>query len=198
MLVEDLTDMRRREQEIKVKDATIREVHHRVKNNLQTIASLLRIQARRSSAARRAAPLGEAVERVSSMAVVHEQLTGSDDERVDFADSARTVVEMVRQRAGRRRVAHRRSRVERLDGRCPRADGDLAGAASPPNSSTTPSSTASRRAAPGPCRRRPATLDRRDQARGPRRRPGPAGRLRPGDVREPGAGHRAGPSSKMT
>jgi two-component sensor histidine kinase len=96
VLVEDLTDMRRREQEIKVKDATIREVHHRVKNNLQTIASLLRIQARRSESPETSRSLREAVERISSMAVVHEQLTGSDDERVDFADSARTIVEMVR------------------------------------------------------------------------------------------------------
>jgi two-component system, sensor histidine kinase PdtaS len=96
VLVEDLTDLRRRDQEIKVKDATIREVHHRVKNNLQTIASLLRIQARRSGSPEASRSLREAVERISSMAVVHEQLTGSDDERVDFADSARTIVEMVR------------------------------------------------------------------------------------------------------
>ncbi len=96
VLVEDVTDARRREQEIKVKDATIREVHHRVKNNLQTIASLLRIQARRSDSPEASRSLREAVERISSMAVVHEQLTGSDDERVEFADSARTIVEMVR------------------------------------------------------------------------------------------------------
>jgi two-component sensor histidine kinase/PAS domain-containing protein len=96
VLVEDITDARRRETELKVKDATIREVHHRVKNNLQTIASLLRIQARRSGSPETSRALREAVERISSMAVVHEQLTGSDDERVEFADSARVIVEMVR------------------------------------------------------------------------------------------------------
>jgi len=96
VLVEDVTEARRREQELKVKEATIREVHHRVKNNLQTIASLLRIQARRvqSEDARRA--LREATERVSSMAVVHELLSGSDEERIDFAQAADTVVDMVR------------------------------------------------------------------------------------------------------
>lgn len=95
VLVEDLTEARRREAEIKVKEATIREVHHRVKNNLQTIASLLRIQARRtgSDEARRA--LAEATERVSSMAVVHDLLAGSDAETVDFAEAARTVVDLV-------------------------------------------------------------------------------------------------------
>jgi two-component sensor histidine kinase len=96
VLVEDTTDARRRETELKVKDATIREVHHRVKNNLQTIASLLRIQARRSGSPEASRALREAVERISSMAVVHEQLTGSDDERVEFAQSARVIVEMVR------------------------------------------------------------------------------------------------------
>ncbi|MEI6448838.1 MAG: histidine kinase N-terminal domain-containing protein [Actinomycetes bacterium] len=96
VLVEDLTETRRRELELRVKETTIREVHHRVKNNLQTIASLLRIQARgsRNEEVRRA--LAEATERVMSMAVVHELLTGSADERIDFAAAARTVVDLVR------------------------------------------------------------------------------------------------------
>jgi len=96
VLVEDRTEARRREQEIKVKDATIREVHHRVKNNLQTIASLLRIQARRSDSLETRRALAEATERVGSMAVVHDLLAGSDEERVDFAEAARTVVDLVR------------------------------------------------------------------------------------------------------
>ena len=86
-----MTEASRREAEIKVKEATIREVHHRVKNNLQTIASLLRIQARRSNSDEVRRALAEATERVSSMAVVHDLLAGSDDERVDFAAAARTV-----------------------------------------------------------------------------------------------------------
>ena len=96
VLVEDLTEAHRREQEIKVKDATIREVHHRVKNNLQTIASLLRIQARRSDSPEVRRALAEATERVGAMAVVHDLLAGSDEERVDFAQVATTVVDLVR------------------------------------------------------------------------------------------------------
>ncbi len=96
VLVEDLTEAHRREQEIKVKDATIREVHHRVKNNLQTIASLLRIQARRSDSEEVRRALAEATERVGAMAVVHELLAGSDEERVDFSEVATTVVDLVR------------------------------------------------------------------------------------------------------
>lgn len=97
VLVEDVSESRRREQELKVKEATIREVHHRVKNNLQTIASLLRIQARRTDSEAAAHALAEAVDRVSSMAVVHELLAASTEEYVDFAQAARTVVDMVRQ-----------------------------------------------------------------------------------------------------
>ena len=97
VLVEDITDARRRDAELKVKEATIREVHHRVKNNLQTISSLLRIQARRSDSPETQRALAEAVERVGSMAVVHEMLSTSTDETVDFGEAARTVVDMVRQ-----------------------------------------------------------------------------------------------------
>lgn len=67
-----------------------------MKNNLQTIASLLRIQARRSGSPEASRALEEAVERVSSMAVVHEMLAASSDETVDFGQAARTVVDMVR------------------------------------------------------------------------------------------------------
>ena len=97
VLVEDVSETRRREQELKIKEATIREVHHRVKNNLQTIASLLRIQARRTDSPQAARALAEAVDRVSSMAVVHELLAASTQEYVDFAQAASTVVDMVRQ-----------------------------------------------------------------------------------------------------
>ena len=96
VLVEDRTEARHREQELKVKEATIREVHHRVKNNLQTIASLLRIQGRRAESDEVRRALAEAMERVSSMAVVHELLAGSTEENIDFTEAALTVVEMVR------------------------------------------------------------------------------------------------------
>ena len=66
VLVRDVTELRRRERELLTKEATIREIHHRVKNNLQTVAALLRLQARRLSGARGAggAPGGGAPGRV--------------------------------------------------------------------------------------------------------------------------------------
>jgi two-component system, sensor histidine kinase PdtaS len=96
VLVEDLTEARRRERELTVKEATIREVHHRVKNNLQTIASLLRMQARRSDSDEVRRALAEATARTASMAAVHDLLAHSDHERVDFIAVARRVVELVR------------------------------------------------------------------------------------------------------
>ena len=47
LLLRDVSELRRRERELLTKDATIREIHHRVKNNLQTVAALLRLQSRR-------------------------------------------------------------------------------------------------------------------------------------------------------
>ncbi|MGN6131782.1 MAG: sensor histidine kinase [Nocardioidaceae bacterium] len=86
VLVRDVTDLRRRDRELVTKDATIREIHHRVKNNLQTVAALLRLQARRIHAPEGRVALEEAVRRVGSIAIVHETLSHGLDENVDFDD----------------------------------------------------------------------------------------------------------------
>jgi len=84
VLVRDTTEVRRRDRELMTKDATIREIHHRVKNNLQTVAALLRLQARRVATADARAALEESVRRVASIAIVHETLAMSVDEAVEF------------------------------------------------------------------------------------------------------------------
>jgi two-component sensor histidine kinase len=94
VLVRDVTELRRRERELMTKDATIREIHHRVKNNLQTVAALLRLQARRLSAPEARAALEEAMRRVGSIAIVHETLSHTPEEIVDFDDIAERVVAM--------------------------------------------------------------------------------------------------------
>jgi two-component sensor histidine kinase len=83
VLVRDVTDVRRRDRALLTKDATIREIHHRVKNNLQTVAALLRLQARRMTEPAARAALEESVRRVASIAVVHETLAGSREDVVD-------------------------------------------------------------------------------------------------------------------
>jgi two-component sensor histidine kinase len=94
ILVRDVTELRRRERELMTKDATIREIHHRVKNNLQTVAALLRLQARRLSAPEAREALEEAVRRVGSIALVHETLSHTPEEIVDFDDIAQRVAAM--------------------------------------------------------------------------------------------------------
>ncbi|MBN8883807.1 two-component sensor histidine kinase [Salana multivorans] len=84
VLCRDVTELRRREQELITKDATIREIHHRVKNNLQTVAALLRLQARRTPSDDARAALEEAMRRVATIATVHEALSQTIDEIVDF------------------------------------------------------------------------------------------------------------------
>ncbi len=84
LLMQDVTELRRRDRQILSKDATIREIHHRVKNNLQTVAALLRLQARRVAVPEARAALEESMRRVSSIALVHETLSVSIDEEVDF------------------------------------------------------------------------------------------------------------------
>jgi two-component sensor histidine kinase len=84
LLMQDVTELRRRDRQILSKDATIREIHHRVKNNLQTVAALLRLQARRVSVPGARTALEESMRRVQSIALVHETLSVSIDESVDF------------------------------------------------------------------------------------------------------------------
>jgi two-component sensor histidine kinase len=84
LLMQDVTELRRRDRQIMSKDATIREIHHRVKNNLQTVAALLRLQARRVSVPGARAALEESMRRVQSIALVHETLSVSIDESVNF------------------------------------------------------------------------------------------------------------------
>ncbi|RZS34036.1 two-component sensor histidine kinase [Herbihabitans rhizosphaerae] len=84
VLCRDVTEVRRRDRALMSKDATIREIHHRVKNNLQTVAALLRLQSRRTSNAEAKQALAESVRRVSAIAMIHESLSTSVDERVDL------------------------------------------------------------------------------------------------------------------
>ncbi|GAA4807260.1 PAS domain-containing sensor histidine kinase [Nocardioides caeni] len=95
ILLRDVTDLRRRDRELITKDATIREIHHRVKNNLQTVAALLRLQARRIDSPEAASALEEAVRRVGSIAVVHETLSQAVEETVAFDDIADRLARLV-------------------------------------------------------------------------------------------------------
>lgn len=86
ILSRDLTYLRQQEQDLLTRDATIREIHHRVKNNLQTVASLLRIQARRAKSEEARESLSQAMRRVAAIAVVHDTLSTGLSQIVNFDD----------------------------------------------------------------------------------------------------------------
>ena len=93
LLVRDVSELRRRDRLLVTMDATIREVHHRVKNNLQTISSLLRLQARREPPGSGRTALEEAERRIRSIALIHEILSRETGDSVDLNE---IVVQLVR------------------------------------------------------------------------------------------------------
>ncbi|WP_037325578.1 histidine kinase N-terminal domain-containing protein [Anaerovibrio sp. RM50] len=95
LLLSDVTEVRKKEREIKIKTAVIQEIHHRVKNNLQTIASLLRLQGRRSKSPEVKAALQESTNRILSMAVAHEFLSQHDTEEINVNEVTKGIIERV-------------------------------------------------------------------------------------------------------
>ncbi|MFP5319037.1 MAG: sensor histidine kinase [Acidimicrobiia bacterium] len=95
--VRDVSDLRRRDRLLISKDVTIKEMHHRVKNNLQTISSLLSLQARRLASLEARTAIEDAVARIRSIALVHETLSASTgaSQEVDFDDIVRPLVRRV-------------------------------------------------------------------------------------------------------
>ena len=95
VLMRDISELRRRDLMLLSKDATIREIHHRVKNNLQTISALLRLQGRRLSSPEAKAAVEESVRRIRSIALVHETLSITIGDDVPFLEIVRPLVRMV-------------------------------------------------------------------------------------------------------
>lgn len=84
LLVRDISEIRRRERDLLSRETMIREMHHRVKNNLQTVAALLRLQQRRVDSPDARSALEEAMRRVAVIAVVHDILSQGVDPEVEF------------------------------------------------------------------------------------------------------------------
>jgi two-component sensor histidine kinase len=97
VLARDVTDLRRRDRLLLSKDATIREIHHRVKNNLQTIAALLRLQGRRLESGEARAALEESERRIRAIAIVHESLSRGAADVVRFDDILQPLVRVVQE-----------------------------------------------------------------------------------------------------
>jgi two-component sensor histidine kinase len=93
IVIQDVTLDVRKEQEIKVKSAMIQEIHHRVKNNLQTITALLRLQSRRVESEEAATALKEAVGRIMSVAVVHEFLSKDESSIINIQEVCKRIMQ---------------------------------------------------------------------------------------------------------
>ncbi len=93
--VHDDTEARVKEQELRAKLAMIQEVHHRVKNSLQSIASLLRLQARRAEADGVRQALLETVNRILSVAIVHEFLSYRSVSVINLYDVAQRILDQM-------------------------------------------------------------------------------------------------------
>src|SRR5918996_1705962 len=100
VLLRDISELRRRDLLLMSKDATIREIHHRVKNNLQTISSLLRLQGRRLARGEAKTAIEESVRRIRSIALVHEILSREAGDDVPFGDILRPLVAMADEALG--------------------------------------------------------------------------------------------------
>jgi two-component system, sensor histidine kinase PdtaS len=94
VLLRDVTELRRRDRLLLSKDATIREIHHRVKNNLQTISSLLRLQSRRLTSVEAKAAVNESVRRIRTIALVHETLSREPGDEVAFTEIVRPLLRL--------------------------------------------------------------------------------------------------------
>ena len=94
VLLRDISELRRRDRLLLSKDATIREIHHRVKNNLQTISSLLRLQARRLENPEAKAAVSESVRRIRTIALVHESLSREPGDDVTFIEIVRPLLRL--------------------------------------------------------------------------------------------------------
>lgn len=97
LMVHDETEVRHKERELKVKAAMIQEIHHRVKNNLQVIASVLRMQARRSELEEVRRALNDSVARILSVAVVHEFFAQQEARIINIKDVSQRIVNHTRQ-----------------------------------------------------------------------------------------------------
>lgn len=88
----DITDLRKKEQELSAKSTVIKEIHHRVKNNLQTVAALLRLQMRRSDLDVVKGEFSASINRIMSIAMVHDVFACQNCDSVDLRELSQRIL----------------------------------------------------------------------------------------------------------
>lgn len=99
MNVQDVTEQREKERKLVLRSTVNSEIHHRVKNNLQTVASLLQLQRRRIEDPKARDAFEESIARVIGMASLHELLSESEEEEVEILSMMRMLTEELNSRA---------------------------------------------------------------------------------------------------
>lgn len=91
VILRDITELRQKDEELNIKSVVIKEIHHRVKNNLQTITSLLRMQERRAKSEETKTVLRDCIGRVGSIAIVHEYLSHHEEGMLEVSHVAKEI-----------------------------------------------------------------------------------------------------------
>ena len=95
IVLADVTELRKKDEELYIQSVVIKEIHHRVKNNLQTIAALLRLQARRTDSEEAKDILRDTINRVNSIALVHESLSQQDKGTINVSAVAKEIYQAI-------------------------------------------------------------------------------------------------------
>lgn len=91
IFIEDVTHIKDQERELVLKSVAVQEMHHRVKNNLQTIVSLIRLQVRRTRNIQAYELLEETADRIQTIATTHQLLARNGMDRVSLQDVLRSI-----------------------------------------------------------------------------------------------------------
>lgn len=86
ILLRDISDLKEKEKQLTIQSAVIKEIHHRVKNNLQTVSSLLRLQMRRTNSEEVRRVYRDSMNRINSIALIHEVLAYEGTDSIKFDD----------------------------------------------------------------------------------------------------------------
>lgn len=93
--MQDVSELRRKERELNAQSASIREIHHRVKNNLQNVVALLRLQMHRSQSKVVKAEFNACINRILSISQVHDVFAHQNWDSINLKELAEYILQKV-------------------------------------------------------------------------------------------------------
>ncbi|WP_274472669.1 MULTISPECIES: sensor histidine kinase [unclassified Paenibacillus] len=95
ILLRDISELKEKEKQLVIQSAVIKEIHHRVKNNLQTVSSLLRLQMRRTKHEEVERVYRDSINRINSIAVIHEMLAFDGLATIQFSEVVDRIIKNI-------------------------------------------------------------------------------------------------------